>query len=354
LEKGPLDDSGQFGIILNAVQTGILMVDANNHRVIYANPVALQVIGRPKEQVVGAVCHSFVCPAEVGKCPITDLGLAVDNAERSVINANGERVSVIKTVVPTIVDGHKYLIESFLDIRERKQAEQRLLSERLKAIEQLAGMVVHDLRSPLQGILAAVGVLKGTSVKSDEVAEEMIQLIEKNVGYSDRIIRDLSDYCKQVHLETAKINLKQVLLDALTFVTFPNNIRLVDFVTHDDVLVDADPDKIKRVFINILKNAVEAMPNGGTITLTSKKSSNNVEIIFGDTGIGMTEEVLKNIWTPLFTTKSAGMGFGLTICKKIVETHGGSIKAESSIGHGSTITLSLPITKNNLGENSTE
>ncbi|HUK28736.1 MAG TPA: PAS domain-containing sensor histidine kinase [Candidatus Acidoferrales bacterium] len=337
-------DSEHFGMILNAVQTGILMVDATNHRITYANPVSLQVFGRPKEEVVGSVCHNVVCPAEKGKCPITDLGLAIDNTERAVINARGERVPVIKTVVPTTIDGRKYLIESFVDIRERKQTEQRLLNERVKAIEQLAGMVVHDLRNPLQGILSAVGVLKGNLNDSDETAKEMIQLIEKNVEYSGRLIRDLSECCKGVQLEKTSVDIKPILLDALSFVTFPNNIKLVDF-TEDQVLIDADSGKLKRVFVNLLKNAVEAMPNGGTLTLTSKKFSGNVEIIFGDTGVGMTEDVMKNIWMPLFTTKSEGMGFGLAICKKIVEAHGGSVKAESLVGKGSTITVSLPLSK---------
>jgi PAS domain S-box-containing protein len=321
------------------------VVDGSDHKVTYANPAALRMIGRPKEQVVGSVCHSFVCPAEVGKCPITDLGLAMDNAERWVINARGERVPVIKTVVPTTIGGRKYLMESFLDITERKQMEQRVLSERLKAIEQLAGMVGHDLRTPLQGISGAIGALRGRlDRRSDKIANEMIELIEKNVDYSDRIIRDLSDYSGEIHLETANIGVKSILRDALTFVTFPSNIMLVD-MTQDDTFIDADPDKLKRVFINLLKNAMEAMPAGGRVTVASKQSSSSIEIVFADTGVGMTEDILKKIWVPLFTTKSRGMGFGLAICKRIVEAHGGRVSAISSIGEGSTITVSLPIRK---------
>lgn len=155
METTTLHDIGYLSTILNAVQAGILMIDAENHRIVYANPAAFQIVGYPKEQVIGAVCHSFICPAEVGRCPITDIGQSIDNSERVVINAHGERVPVLKTVVPTVTEGRKYLIESFLDIRERKQSEQRLLSERLAAIAELAGMVGHDLRNPLQGIAGA-------------------------------------------------------------------------------------------------------------------------------------------------------------------------------------------------------
>ena len=158
------------------------------------------------------------------------------------------------------------------------------------------------------------------------------------------IILNALKCCKELRLEKARVSMKPILLDALSFITFPNNIKLVDFV-ENDLLIDADSDNLKRVFINLLKNAVEAMPNGGTLTITSKTSSNNVEIIFADTGVGMTEDVLKNIWTPLFTSKSGGMGFGLAICKRVIEAHGGSVKAESSVGEGSTITVSLPSSK---------
>ena len=102
------------------------MIDAENHRIVYANPTALQVIGRPKTQVIGAVCHSFICPAEVGKCPITDMKQIIDNSERVVIDAREELVPVLKTVVPTLIEERRYLVESFLDITERKQAEAAL------------------------------------------------------------------------------------------------------------------------------------------------------------------------------------------------------------------------------------
>jgi signal transduction histidine kinase len=100
---------------------------------------------------------------------------------------------------------------------------------------------------------------------------------------------------------------------------------------------------MRRVFVNIIKNAVDAMPNGGRLTITSREMKDCVVISFSDTGIGMSREVASKIWTPLFTTKAKGMGFGLPICKRIVEGHGGKITVESISGKGSTFTMTLPI-----------
>jgi PAS domain S-box-containing protein len=116
----------RLATILDSLQTGAVIIDAETHVIVDVNPAAVDVIGAPKERVVGQACHKLICPAEVGKCPITDLGQTIDKSERVLINANGESIPVIKTVTPIILDGRKYLIDSFIDITERKRAEEAL------------------------------------------------------------------------------------------------------------------------------------------------------------------------------------------------------------------------------------
>lgn len=112
--------------IFEGVETGIFLIDPVEHRIVDANPVALHLVGAPREQVVGAVCHRFVCPAEAGKCPVTDCGQSVDNSERMLLTATGESRAIIKTVRPVSVDGRQLLLESFLDISGRRESEQKL------------------------------------------------------------------------------------------------------------------------------------------------------------------------------------------------------------------------------------
>jgi signal transduction histidine kinase len=99
---------------------------------------------------------------------------------------------------------------------------------------------------------------------------------------------------------------------------------------------------MKTAFAKLVENAFDAMPNGGMLTVESTRAKEGVTISFSDTGVGIPSEVMKKLWSPLFTTKAKGMGLGLTICKRIVEAHGGTISAESSTGKGSTFTITVP------------
>jgi signal transduction histidine kinase len=113
--------------------------------------------------------------------------------------------------------------------------------------------------------------------------------------------------------------------------------------TQNEPKIKVDVEKMKRVFVNLMKNAVDAMPIGGKLVIESKKLANNVEITITDTGTGIPNDVLEKLWIPLFTTKAKGMGLGLPICKRFVEAHEGSISVESAVGKGTTFTVSVPI-----------
>jgi PAS domain S-box-containing protein len=228
--------------------------------------------------------------------------------------------------------------------RELKDAEKRLLkAERLAAIGELAGMVGHDLRNPLTGIIGATYYLKskyGNLMKGR--GREMLEIIEKDIEYSNKIINDLLEYSRDLKLTLTEANPKMLVNKALSFVKVPRNIRVLD-ETEAQPEIKVDTERIQRVLINIIKNAFDAMPNGGKLAIKSEKVEDSVVLSFSDTGVGMSVETLSKVWTPLFTTKARGMGFGLPICKRIVEAHGGKICVESEVGKGSTFTLSIPI-----------
>jgi PAS domain S-box-containing protein len=126
VEEALRESEARLRIILESVQTGIVIIDPKTHRIIDANSVAVKLIGAPKEQIIGSGCHRYICPAEKGRCPITDLGQTVDNTERVLLTARGEICPIIKTVVPVIIGGREYLLESFIDITKRKRAEEAL------------------------------------------------------------------------------------------------------------------------------------------------------------------------------------------------------------------------------------
>jgi signal transduction histidine kinase len=230
------------------------------------------------------------------------------------------------------------------DLTEKKELEKKLFNaERLAAIGELAGMVGHDLRNPLAAIKNAVYFLKkkGASIQEDQ-AKEMLEIIGKGIDNSDKIINDLLDYARNIHLELQVNSVQNVLTDALAMVKIPENVKVINTVSEEPTF-RIDKNKIERVFINLVKNAIEAMPNGGTITLNCKKTNDNVEITVADTARGISEDVLPKIFTPLLTTKAQGMGFGLAICKRIIVAHGGLITVETEKDKGATFKITLPI-----------
>jgi len=225
-----------------------------------------------------------------------------------------------------------------------KEAQEQLLkSERLAAIGQLAAMVGHDLRNPLMGIDGATYYLKSKlGSKMDEKIREMFVLIEKDIEYSNNIITDLLEYSIEIRLEKAETSLNSIMKEALSLVKVPEKIQVSD-LTQSEPKIEVDVERMKRVFVNIIKNAIDAMPEGGRLTITTKESDDSLEIAFTDTGVGMSKETLDKLWTPLFTTKAKGMGLGLSICKRFVEAHEGNITVESKVGKGTTFRVTIPI-----------
>ncbi len=140
-ENEILKSKEKVSTILHSIKLGIVMVDAEKHEIIDVNETAAKLIALPIDKIVGHVCHKFICPAQVGACPITDLGQKVDDSERILINSKGENVPIYKTVTKTVLDGRKVLVESFIDITEQKKASQ-LIEIKNKELEKFNKFVV--------------------------------------------------------------------------------------------------------------------------------------------------------------------------------------------------------------------
>ncbi|MGE5187989.1 MAG: PAS domain S-box protein [Betaproteobacteria bacterium] len=239
-------------------------------------------------------------------------------------------------------------LKDMVDLRtiQLKDANERLVkSERFAAIGELAGMVGHDLRNPLAGIKNATYFLKKKgSMLSEEQTRVMLENIEKGIDHSDKIINDLLEYAGEIHLKPYPVSAISVLENVLGFIKVPTTVKIINEIS-SDLIIKVDQNKIERVFINLIKNAIDAMPNGGSVTLRCKHIKDKTEISFADTGTGIPDEVLPKLFNPLFTTKAQGMGFGLAICKRVVEAHGGTITVETARGKGTTFVVTLPTEK---------
>jgi signal transduction histidine kinase len=228
--------------------------------------------------------------------------------------------------------------------KELKETEDTLLkSQRLAAIGEAAAMVGHDLRNPLQSIVNLLYIAEKSSKSSkDEDLIKILKTIRQQVEYMNKIVSDLQDYSKELHPQLVDTNLQHLINETILTIDFPEKIKvsvLMDKKTH---IIAIDPTYLKRVVTNLIVNSIQAMGDGGRLIVSLTRSNNSVLIRVQDTGLGISKENLKKIFRPLFTTKSKGQGLGLAVCKRLIESLGGSIKVKSIEGKGSTFTIQLP------------
>lgn len=231
--------------------------------------------------------------------------------------------------------------------RELEQAQEELVrKEKLALLGQLAGGVAHELRNPLGLIKGSAYFLDMVLTQQDEEMEKSLQILKTGVEKCESIISTLLGFARSEAAFWKQVDVNQAIGDALSSV---GEIDRIEVVSHLDPALPrllADPNQLGIVFDNIILNACQAMPNGGTLTITSSISDqDSIEIHFADTGCGIKKENLPNLFEPLFTTKAKGIGLGLALVKTLVERHGGSIRVESEVGRGTTFHLTFPVTE---------
>ncbi len=210
--------------------------------------------------------------------------------------------------------------------------------ERLATIGQIAGMVGHDIRNPLQAIVNELYFAKQTMTqvpenKNKQDTLESISIIQEQVDYISKIVTDLQDYAKTLKPEIKEVDLPELIASSFSIIKVPENIVLTVNI-EDHLKMRTDPTFIRRTLTNLVNNAIQAMPKGGKLTITASQKENQTTITVEDTGKGIPEEIKPKLFTPLFTTKSKGQGFGLAVTKRLIEALGGTISFESEAGKG--------------------
>ena len=277
--------------------------------------------------------------------------IAVGNREDGYTN---EQLESLEALAPAIVEAfmrkraerlreYSKDLEAIVEERTKKLKD----SERLAAIGATAGMVGHDIRNPLQAIISDVYLAETdlASLPDNEKknsAIESLQEIGKNVEYINKIVADLQDYARPIKPLIREINIEEVIEDILLKNAMAEkNINVSFHAEEGTKKIMSDPDLLKRILGNLVNNAVQAMPEGGELRICVFGEADGYVITVKDTGGGIPEEVKDKIFTPLFTTKSKGQGFGLAAVKHIVEALGGTVTFESEVGKGTTFIIRI-------------
>ncbi|TMI35764.1 chemotaxis protein CheR [Candidatus Bathyarchaeota archaeon] len=258
---------------------------------------------------------------------------------------------------------------AFVDIDRIKQVEEELRARsehledlveertmmlsnttRMAAIGETAGMVGHDLRNPLQTIINTIHLAR-ESMKMDEVSpterhlrlERALDTIREQADFMNKIVSDLQDYARQTKPTFVEYDMQTLINETLSSISISKAVEVSSTVEPDLPKLNVDPSLLRRAFTNIVTNALQAMPDGGKLRIKAWRSEKLATVSFQDTGKGISEDVKAKMFSPLFTTKEKGVGLGLAVTRRLVESHRGEIKVTSKLGEGTTFTVEIPL-----------
>lgn len=261
------------------------------------------------------------------------------------------RIEIFRSISAILIAYFIIKALNIFDIETRKKLEEQLKrlarSDRLVSLGQLAAGIAHEINNPLTNASMNVQILKNRFENSagDKNILQKLEVIEKNVHKASTIAKELLQFSHQRELEFIPLNVNDVITSVLTLLKY----KLNGITIHEDLSgipnVIADHRKLEQVFLNILSNSIEAMPDGGDIYIATTSGDSMVSVQVCDTGIGILKENLSKVFDPFFTTKEigAGTGLGLSVCYGIIHQHNGYIEMTSTFGQGTTAIVKLPI-----------
>lgn len=359
---------------------GVIIVAINDKGVVtLINRKGCGVLGYQEEEIIDKNWFDLCVPERVRKerkdafrKVMAGEKEEVEDYENSILTKSGEE-RIIAWHNTTLTDEKGHIIgtlSSGEDITKRKQAETELIrSEKLASLGQLAASVAHEVNNPLAGILVYLKLLhkkyKEKKLQTEETEKQLLKM-EKELKRTSRIIRNLLDFSRQSEPTMRPVELNNVIEAALLLVEHQmdlENIKLEKKLNTQLPLVLADFDQIQQVLINIIMNAIQAMPNGGNLTITTsvakgikigESPKNTVRIDIRDTGVGIPKGNLTKLFTPFFTTKEKGkgVGLGLPVVYGIIERHEGKIEVDSEPHAGTIFTIYLEVMDEKKDKNS--
>jgi len=230
-----------------------------------------------------------------------------------------------------------------------ERTKQLVEMERLAAMGQVAGMVGHDIRNPLQALTGEIYLIRSEldSIVETEAKANIINSldsVDEEISYINKIVADLQDYSRALRPEMKEVNLDALIAEVFSAVKVPDKIHL-SISVKSAPKVNADPTFLRRALTNLINNAIQAMPQGGNLEVAGYQENNHVCITIADTGVGIDDALKTKVFTPLFTTKAKGQGLGLAVVKRLVEAQGGSICFESNLNKGTKFWVKLPLNR---------
>jgi PAS domain S-box-containing protein len=323
--------------ILQSVPSGVISFD-RDLRIKTMNSSAEKILGVKAEDAIERNCE------ELFKNPIAKLlkeGESIERGEVQYKLSDGRELWLGLTFSPLRDNAGKEIgnILVFTDLTELKALEsQAELRKRLSSLGEMSAGIAHELRNPL-GVIA--GYTKLLSRKADAALIPTVEAISKEIEVMDRIISDFLSFARPVELTLSKINLSEIISSCVSSIAGVSGKVEILLDIDKSVFISGDEILLRQAFTNLIQNAADVMKDGGRLSFGYAKTGGYAEIAVSDTGHGISEGIKDKIFLPFYTTKEKGTGLGLAIVHKIITSHAGTIRVDST-GSGTTFRLRLP------------
>ncbi|MDD1685815.1 PAS domain S-box protein [Methanoregula sp.] len=327
------ESEARFRTILESMQSCIVIIDARTYRILDTNPKALEMIGETRESVIGSDCHRFLCPADEGKCPVTDLGQTVDSSERILLTHGGKKIPILKSVVKTMLEGREVLVESFVDISERKKVEEALRRANGQ-LSLLTGITRHDITNQLMVLNGNIELLHRNA--PDPSLNHHFARIAKASNQISAMIRFTKEYEKIGANDPAWQECRALVDSAAAGTTLGNVVMINDLSSESEIFADT---LIVKVFYNLIDNAIRYGGKITTIRFSTDLQNGNRVMVCEDDGEGIPAEEKERIFDRGYGRNT---GLGLAISREILDITGITIHETGTPGRGARFEMVIP------------
>lgn len=334
-------------VLVSSMPLGVIALD-HDGTIKTCNKSAHRMLGVPRE-VVGSLYHDILSSelADVVESLISDKNGIIETELNPSEHEISKNLTIICVPIKSENDhngtGQMLLIQ---DLTKQKSLEMEIRrNERHTALGKMAAGVAHELRNPLSSI-KGLALLLGSKFDQQSTDGEAAEVLISEVERLDRSISELLDYSRPEFLEISSLQLVQPIKKAIRLIRSDaqaENIQIIENYEDETRLVEGDQDKLTQLFLNLFLNSLQAMDNGGILSVTTEHTADRTLVVVADDGQGIDDVVKEKIFDPYFTTKNDGTGLGLSLSAKIVEDHRGSIDIESIPGRGTTVTITFPV-----------
>lgn len=346
----------QFQAMLTHTADGIVLLDIYG-KVIHVNPAFEKIFAFNSHEVIGKLIP--IVPEDRMReandlFRKVDSGESITDFETERVSKSGKRIPVSLTISPVKDrNGEVMFFSSIIrDISQRKQTEEYMIkSEKLSVIGQLAAGFAHEIRNPLTTI---IGFMQLIEKEMGSKKKLYFDLITSELNRIELITNEFMSVAKPQAVKYEEKNIVELVTEVKNFMepqALLHNVQVNIDVKDEIPPVICEGNQLKQVFINLIKNAMEAMPNGGNIFITiNSMEEKSVSISIKDEGCGIPEDVLSKLGEPFYSLKEKGTGLGLMVCYKIINEHKGNITIDTKVNEGSTFIVTLPMTKDDLSK----